>query len=267
MSFPGSVLLSPKSVVTTTTVKRHRFGTRGQTTDGRVFRYAKAGATVTKGRIVTAKAQGDMAYDTNTAPYTDTGWTTTWNHIRLSTTWASPGGSTGVTKDLFADGYAWTGSTEGYGGQVVTIKSNTTGATSAASQFTVLTFQDESRWSADFDSETRIGVIMNPYNGVIVQAGGALPTTLRVIGVAPCTVASGSYFWLQTWGPAAVIQVSTNLAVGDVAVMSSSTGVARCTSTDVDVIPVIQNAPKIGYVLAPQTSDGDFMLLQLTIDP
>lgn len=267
MSFPGSVLLSPKDIITPTSDKRHRLGTRGYTTDGRAFRYAKNGAAaLVRGKIMQAVTQGDMAYSTNSDIYSDTGVTTTWTFIRLNTTWASPGGSTGVTKNFFQDGYVFTGSTEGKGGLMVQIKSNTTGSTDTAAQFTTLTFQDDARWEEDFDTETRVAVFKNQYDGVITQAGAAIGTNVRIVGVAPCEVPISYYFWVQSWGAACVQQVATTWAAGDEAMLSSSTGVMRSTSTDIAVNAASQTRPKIGYMLAPQTSDGDFCLMQLTID-
>jgi hypothetical protein len=39
------------------------------------------------------------------------------------------------------------------------------------------------------------------YSAVVQCTTGA---AANVVGVAPVTVASGDYFWLQTWGPAAM---------------------------------------------------------------
>ena len=59
MSFPNTVQLSEEQTVTIASAQSVPLGTRGVTTDGRVFRYAQAGATaLTAHKLVISAAQG-----------------------------------------------------------------------------------------------------------------------------------------------------------------------------------------------------------------
>ena len=51
------------------------------------------------------------------------------------------------------------------------------------------------------DSTSTFTLIPNPFAGVIATAA---PPTAKVLGVAPCAVPKGDFFWLQTKGPAVV---------------------------------------------------------------
>jgi hypothetical protein len=265
MGFSSRIHLSDDLVSQQFTTKGARLGSVGETTDGRVFVYALAGADIEAGHCVQAPTQGDFEMSTNTALYTGTTYTSTWNPLvlRLSTTWASVGGSTGATKDYFADGYAFTGSTEEKGGQVFHIKSNTTGSSDTGG-YTLLTMYEGSVITENFDTETRVGVVRSPYSQVIQYAGAATPAS-PIVGIAPRNVSSGKYFWLQTWGVCCV-ETADVIVKGQRIFISTSTGVTiPCTDTDDAIAIAHRKLPEVGYCLATVTAAADFGLIFCTI--
>ncbi len=265
MGFGTRVHLTDQLVLSQSATKATRLGMVGETTDGRAFVYALAAGDIEAGHCVQGVTQGDFEFSTNTALYTGTTYTSTWQPLvlRISTTWASAGGSTGVTEDFFTDGYAFIGSTEGWGGQVFHIKSNTTGSSDTGG-FTNLTMYDGSVVTADFDTEARLGVVRSPYIACIQYAGAATPAS-PILGVAPRDISSGYYFWLQTWGVACV-ETAGVLVKGQKVWLTTSTGVTiTCTDTDDAVRIAAKKLPEIGFCIAAVTAAADYGLIFVTI--
>jgi hypothetical protein len=204
MSFPTTVYLSDDAVKTQSSTKKYPLGTRGVTSDGRVFRYALNGATaLAVGKIVKAPAADNAAFSTAHPISTDMGTiTSTWNSIDINCTWDA---SSTYGKDKFADGYLVTAGSTGPC-QMVRIKGNTTGVGATASQKVTLTFKEDSRLSASITTAQEFALYKSPYDAVVVNLGVAAGAT-AVLGVPPIAVTASHYFWLQTWGYCPVLGI------------------------------------------------------------
>ena len=281
MSFPSTVYLDTNATITTSATQKFALGTRGLTPDGRVFHYARAGEAISVGRLVMAKTQMEWGIaSTNAALSTDgalaqtAGLTSTWDRIVLSSTWSafSPPSSTGVTADLFKDGMAWVAKGTGYG-QAVRIKSNTTGSTGVAGQSVTIVFKDNDRFSASLTTANEFAITTSQYDRVTMDIGATFAiggTATNCVGVAPVAVASGYYFWAQTWGMCPVLAVGT-LVLGQEVVQSTdanttggvSAGVT--SSTGLEMYSALRR-PAIGDVIVVGT-DAEFALINLKIAP
>lgn len=192
----------------------HDLGERMMTSDGRQFRYARAGATLVLGnllqgpaettgaqsRIIAAAAVGDMSITT-----TDT-LTATANQFA--------GGWVIVT------GEASTGT-----GGMYRIKSHP--AVTAG----VVTFQLEDPVQVACTATTQVDIVENPYHNVLQLI--ATPTT-TVVGVAVNEITSGNYGWIQTKGVGAVLNDSNGaIVVGNFVTGSKTTaGACRAAAND-----------------------------------
>jgi hypothetical protein len=201
MAFPLSVNLSVKQSYTSTTTQKYPLGTRGVTEDGRVFRYAKNGATALKTGMGVCAA----AFDNNSMAQTSGGlkmvagttWGTTWNVLTIGGSW----GDAAITANSYKEGWLLIGSTGlGYGGDMVKIKSHTAGdgATSGTTP-PVFTIEDGYSLKAAVNTSEGIGLITNPYSGTLVATLNATSDSVP-LGVTHMPVAASYYYWLQTWG-------------------------------------------------------------------
>ncbi len=265
-SFPGSVLLNQGQIYKQTSDKRMPLGTRGYTKDGRVFRYARSGATaITIGSLcqgIVIDANLDM--DIIMADSTDWGVPTTSDtKIYLSTDQSI------TTANTYADGYLFV--TDGTGeGQMVQIKSNE-GTTSAAGPETAprLDLFEDGTLQTALDTSSEVGLARNIYDAVI-SAIDAAPTAIPV-GVAPVTTSGNYYFWIQTWGPCPVITADT-LIVGEVVIYSCATGEGAIAGRGVAGIDSgatdaeVTSAVRVGECMSVGTT-GEYSLIYLKLAP
>jgi len=219
------------------TVPQHVLGTMGVTSDGRIFRYAQAGATAlvagdlvqspaetadSQSLIVAAAAVGAMTVTT-----TDT---------------------TTVTANEFADGYLIvTGEASTGTGFQYRIKSHPA-ATAAAVTLTLY-----EPVVVAMTATTQIDLVHNPYNGVIQWP---VTQTGAPVGVARRALAIDAYGWIQTGGPGAVLTTGT-VAVG--ANVSAATATAGAVETATAALPTI------GFALTGIAS-GEVGAVHLIID-
>jgi hypothetical protein len=161
------------------------------TSDGRVFRYAKAGAVdLVAGNMLQAPAQ--VA-----------------NHLALTPVAAAIGdmtitvalGATAATANQYAGGWAFISTTPGNGyaypiiGNPAAALSTSMVVTLAAPLIVALT------------TSSRVDLQANPYNGVIQTPVTTL--TGAVVGNAPYIIAATEHGWIQTRGPAACLVKGT----------------------------------------------------------
>ncbi len=212
MSFPFTVPLTPREVVTSSSIQRCPLGTRGATADGRIYRYAKNGATaLVKSYLVQSEA-ATTAWENSTASYLSTAFLTelgttyipsTCNYLHLTAT-----GDTALTvaKNYYKEGWLWVNGTSTSAGQKIKIgshnvaSSGSTGLGSTGGQL-IVTFESGFAISENLDTAATIAMQKNEYDKVIV-----VPTTAtnQILGVPDCNVPANYFFWLQTWGICAV---------------------------------------------------------------
>jgi len=249
MSFPETVVLNYGETKAETTDQRAPLGTRGVLPDGRVFRYAKAGGAITVGALVTgaAPAGNYIATSGGVTPAATT-FTSTWKYITIVTSHQSD--STAETANTYAEGYM----VDPKNGQVVRIATHD-GHTASSTEQSNFYFEEGDRLSISITGTDQAMMVMkNPYDDCIIApaAGGAGAIAL---GYSTHNVDSGSYFWLQTWGPVGAVAYGTWVA-GNPGVHSTETATAigPITTTDqrlsarVGQLNLVAAAAKFGMI-------------------
>lgn len=170
-----------------------RLGSRGFTRDGRAFRFCKAGAVdLVAGNII----QGPAIVTThlaNTPPAVAIG----------DTSFIYTPGATLGTVNQYAEGWLQVDTTPG-NGRMYAISGHAAFALSTA--FT-LNLEKDDPIAVALTASSRVGLIANPYNGVI-----QMPVTTAtgiLAGVAVSAIPAGQFGWLQTWGPCPALIAGT----------------------------------------------------------
>jgi hypothetical protein len=250
MSFPNVIYGPLNARLQTAATQQNPLGTKMILPDGRVFRYAKAGGvalnigTLAQEAVVTTGHTKDLAVAAAAAIG--------------ATAVTITNSTTAITANMYAEGYLFTNDAAGEG-QICTIKSHCAEATGSGS--CVITLEDEDALTVALTTLSEVGLRKNLYKDLVV-----CPTTLTgiVAGVVPCAVALNYYFWVQTWGPAAILTNGTVIR-GLTCVASGTTGGA------VDVTPLNsvgtsgQEFP-VGTVMSVAGST-EYSLVNLTIAP
>jgi hypothetical protein len=179
-------LVTPQDMFSPTTVQNHALGTRLMLVDGRVFRYAQAGAVdLVAGNLL----QGAVPIPLHL------GLTAVVAAVGALQTVVTPGATAGAA-NLYAEGYLGVDTTPGNG---LTYRIAGHPAITASVAFT-LTLDEPV--AVAFTAATRYGLMANLYKNVL-QA----PTTktAAIVGVAPVVIPAASFGWIQTWGAASVL--------------------------------------------------------------
>lgn len=232
--------LSPQDIFTHSSTQGLPLGTRGESKDGRMFRYAKAGGTA----LVAGNLLQSPAEITNHA-----GLTPAAAAIGATTVTVTLGG-TAATANQYAEGYLCTSTTPGHG-YTYKIKSHPAADASAT---LVLTLEDP--LVVALTTASTVDMCLNPYAGVIQS-----PTTETgvPVGVANFVMTDAYYGWIQTAGVASVLCQGT-LAIGETAVVSNGTaGAVEAGADATDPQPVVGRAINAG-------SDGGNSAILLDID-
>lgn len=184
----------------------HGLGARGETADGRKFRWAKAGASaLVVGDMLQAPA-ADTDHDDITVRATAAG-----SQELLITTGS---GSGALDANEYAGGYAVIDTTPGLGYQYKISHHAAIGASTDGSIFL------EEPIQVALTASSKVTLIKNPYNGVIQTPATTL--TGSVVGAAVYPIAATEYGWIQTGGTAAVLTGGTP-AVGAAVVCPGDT--------------------------------------------
>lgn len=173
---------------TSSATQLYAIGTKARTADGREFRYCKAGAAdLVAGNVI----QGP-------APIA--------NHLALTPVAAAQGatvvtvafGATAGAANLYAEGYLQVDTTPG-NGFMYRVSAH---PAIAGSDSQPITLQPDDPIQVALTTASRVGLIQNPYKGVI-----QCPTTKTgcIAGVATYVISANQFGWLQTFGPAAVL--------------------------------------------------------------
>ena len=206
--------------------------------DGREFRWCYAGGvTLVAGQLQQAPPQ--IA-----------------NHIALVVVQAQAIGDTSITVTLggtaataqqYAGGYAQTYTSTGAGLQYQ-ISSHPAQATTTGNL--VLTLADPIQVA--ITTSTTVSLVLNPYNGIIVNPATA---TSAPVGVAPWALTTATYGWVQTHGVAVCLNDSST-TVG--------LGVAPSAATAGAVKTMAATLCQIGYALQTGTTT-DYTAIYLTL--
>jgi hypothetical protein len=267
MAFPTSLYGTLQDVMECSTTQKHPLGTRLVMDDGRVFHYAKNGAAILLkgklvcGTVVSAEHNVDL-------PLQDAGTTlATYLHplVDLATT------GTHVAANTYKEG--WLIAHTGTGaGQVVKIKTNDLGGSTAEAAMKVY-FEDGNFLSAALDtSSSKVGLCKNPYADLVVCPTYATYTVVsKPAGVPLAAIAASNYFWVQTWGPAPVLMGATPTEGEIIIEGGTSTGAAGeatilGVSTSATGAGVRLDLPHLGIVISGD-ADAEYALVFLMLDP
>lgn len=186
----------------------HELGAKVVMPDGRVFRYVKAGATA----LVPGKLQQAPAEATNHQNLTPSA-----NVAIGATSFTVTLGATAATANQYAGGWAIITTSTGAGYQYM-IDSHPAADASA----TLLITLAEKVQVAFVAASSKVDLVANPYNGVIVN-----PTTATscALGAAVYPITATYYGWIQVGGTTALL----NDSAGGITV-----GTNVCASNAVD---------------------------------
>ena len=194
-----------ETVTSTTESRGITLGTKGLMPDGRVFRYSKAGEAITAGLMCQnsiAIANHDMDLVTAAA-------------AAGATSIVSTLGGTAVTADQYKGGTLYVNDGAGEG---QTFRIATHAAVSSSGDFTV-PFEGKQTVKTALTSSSLCGLKANPYNGTLLYntTPDGIPT-----GFSPTDVASGAYFWQQTYGDGTAL-VNGTVVLGQCVVPGTTT--------------------------------------------
>lgn len=282
-NFPTTLNLSFRQIYQTSSTQKVPLGTRGRTPDGRVFRYAKNGATaLVAGLPVTPAAMGELACVNATAGMAlvvNTTIYSTQNVFKI-------GGSyydAGLTANAYKEGFLLVCSTYDVGAPMrLKIKShtaqvsNTSAGSCATDDYAEFTLEDGVFPTTNINTSMAFGLLKNPYAGTLVAVTNACPK-LPIIGVPVCAVAASYYYWCQTWGDCMVRfaeACTSGLTLGRKVIMSpdaNTTGVYCIGSSNyhsADDTGDTADAPfyEIGFIQSPAPAGG-YGIVNLRLAP
>ncbi len=213
-------LTAPGDVFFTSSTPQATVGTRYESADGRVYRYAQFDPQ-------NALVAGNLLQ--GTVPVL--------NHQNLTVTTGASAGSTSLgqlpnilvtlgatagTAGFYSNGYLIVNAGAGHLGQTYTILSNTT----AASSGTMFVYLGEPLQTAIVAGTDKVCLVPNQYMGVIQNPTSVTGTP---VGVAVVAGTAGWYGYIQTRGVASALSDAT-VATKGVAIIPSTTTAGAVTS-------------------------------------
>jgi|TARA_Y100000401_G_scaffold97612_1_gene85021 hypothetical protein len=210
MAFPTTVQLKQGMEKVETSSQKHKLGTRGVTSDGRIFYYAEnSGTAITHGGYLVDGIAAVAAHDMDLAATATSAGATSF----------TSGTSLTVTKDQYKDGYVYFNDGPGQG-ETYKVKSNT--AVSSATGLSI-TIDDEDGLVTALTTSSLFGLMYNPYKDIKIIDGDGTMTT-GVLGVTTAPVTADYFCWIQTSGPASVRLGAQVGVVGDALTVSQASG-------------------------------------------
>lgn len=205
----------------------HSLGTRAWTNDGRVFRYAQAGASDLVAGNLLQSAAPIANHLARTCPTVAVG----------ATSFTFTPGATAGAANLYAEGYLSidTGAAA-ENGYTYTVSGHA--AITSATAFT-LNLIDPIQVA--LSSSSTAGLVHNKYKNVIQN-----PTTqtAATAGVAHYIISATKYGWIQTWGPCSVL-INGTPGVG----VSVIPGGTTAGSVDVGAVAAEVNTRTVGRMM------------------
>jgi hypothetical protein len=235
MNLSGGAIAIGQGELVSSSTQLHNLGQLAQTSDGRKWRYCKAGASdLVAGNVIQAPAQ--IANHRNL---------TVAAHAIGVTTLTVTLGATAATADQYAGGVAIVSTTPGLG-----YSYGISGHPAAdASASLALSLHPSNSIQVALTSSSKIDLQVNPYRGVIQAPVTTL--TGAVVGVATYIITAAQFGWLCTGGhcgvlidgtPAVGVCVSSPAAAAGAAAVNSGTlqilGVMMATGVDTRVMAV-----------------------------
>lgn len=238
----GPTTITEGNTLSSSSDKIHDLGQLAITSDGRKFRYTKAGENLVTGDCYQSAVQDAqfeaMALQANAA----IGATT----ISITI------GTTTVTANMFDEGYLMVASGVGIG-QSSKIASHGTGTSGQTVDFVI---EDPLKVALTTAGSSTLSVVKNAYDDVIKYP---VTPTGGVAGVASFAIPSGEFGWLQTGGPAACLWDASPTA-------ADTMGVAPSTTTEGAVRVAAAGTMHIGNSMHIVSVSTEVSPVFLTID-
>ena len=201
-----------QDLFSSSSIQEHALGERAVTPDGRAFRYCKVGETaLVPGKIYQAAAEITNHQDVVPAAAAIGDETVT---VTL--------GATVATANFYAGGYLMVSVTPGQG-YSYKIKSHPAASSSAT---LVLTLEEPIEVA--LTTSSNIDLVANAYSAVIVNPTAASGV---VAGAAVYPIAASEYGWLQTHGPANILNDASSTVGTNVSASNSTEGAVEASVT------------------------------------
>ena len=246
----ATIQLSAREVYQEHQYQRHNLGTKGVTSDGRTFRYARNGAVL---GIAGNVQQGALPVANHNETVVGAARVRAVGDLTVSSTL----GGTAAAVDLYAEGYVHVNKTDGVGTVYTIHRAYKAGDGHAAvSSGAVITANIDAPIKVALVAASELAFSKNPYDATIIMPS---PATAVTVGVMPHAVTAAYYYWLQTGGVAGVLADASCL-IGDVVVGSASNNGAVMPSAAYET-----DGPAVG-ILVKVPATGEYGAVSLTLD-
>lgn len=236
----GLRILTSQDIQAVSASRVEQLGAIGQTEDGRIFRYAQAGASnLAAGTLAVAGAV--TANSTNLAIPAQAAT----NLVAGSQTLIVTNGATAVTSDQFAEGFVEI--LGAGGGYSVRIRGNT--AAAAAGAITLLL--GEPLTGAVVAGTNTVNISSSEYVGVVASTTASLP-----VGVVRTALPASNFGWLQTYGRCLI--AATGAIVKGAGIVQDAATTAGNVSTGSGVLY------QVG--VAKETAANGFVAARIALD-
>jgi hypothetical protein len=205
--FTQRVSLTQQAARKVSADKLHRIGTIAETADGKVYRYAQAGAS----NLVAGNLQIGPSLVAN-----HTNRTLATGSAIGSSTVSVPLGATAVAKDDYRDGYLSVN--DGVGEGIVHLIAGNSAA--AISGTTTVQLDNTEPIIVALTSGSDVTLKKNNWSGTVLSAVGQADFPAGVPNVA---VTAAYYYWAQTGGEASVLNDASTVARGAELTISAAT--------------------------------------------
>ena len=218
-------------------IPKHQVGDRMIMSDGRVFHYALNGGVALGAGALVQNAVTISGHQNMTSGVVAIGETT------LIITPAT----TNMTKNYYANGYAWVNIGTGYG-QCYKIKSHL-----AITLSVVGYMQLYDPIIVALDATSKITVAPSPWKGTIILATtiSGIPVGVPLIAVPATTATIEYYYWAQTWGPCCILAGGTQVITTPRQTVGHDAGAV--------IVGAAHGIPDVGWLLnGLQVTDAEY---------
>lgn len=204
MSFPSTIYGKAGWEKDKTTVKKHRLGTRMELRDGRVFYYALANGVIGAGKLVMQKAVKNSSHITNLALKQA--------HAVGRTDIVFTNAGSQFAKTELNDGFVFINDVDGEGhvyaireaGNTQSGPNNIIGITDTHA---LLVLEEDDQIAEALTTNSQIGIRTNKFLDAELWDNTAIDGIC--LGAAPTEIANNEFFWVQSWGEAALFTNGT----------------------------------------------------------
>jgi len=231
------IQIMPHNVMSESSIQKADLGQIAYTTDGRKFRYSKAGGTA----LVAGTLQQASAIVANHQNLTCAAAALAATSVTVTL------GATAATANQYADGYLVINDVDGEG-HTYLIKSHP--AADASATLVLTLYENTPITDTALTANSQACLVANKYNGVI-----QMPTTITgaAVGVPLFDVTASYFFWLQTRGAVSCLNGDADLTVGSA--VSPSNATAGAVENGVIAQGFVGNALQAGVNTEYRTID------------